>query len=66
MESIGEMLFGSRAESLMRAGNMLLLSDHIKGWFDKYHLVVVPVDPKEVPISASSTFDQFSIKIRHI
>ncbi|KAH8897722.1 hypothetical protein GQ53DRAFT_778019 [Thozetella sp. PMI_491] len=50
MESIGEILFGSRAESLQRAGNALLLSNRIKGWFDGYHLVVVPVDAQETPI----------------
>ncbi|KAM0431002.1 hypothetical protein ACHAPT_005636 [Fusarium lateritium] len=51
IESIGEMLFGSRAESLHRAGNALLLSNIIARWFDKYQLVVVPVDATESPIT---------------
>ncbi|KAK3360678.1 hypothetical protein B0T25DRAFT_536161 [Lasiosphaeria hispida] len=55
MESIGEMLFGSRSESLERAGNALLLSDHVKKLFDTYHLVVVPVDSKEFPITQWKT-----------
>jgi hypothetical protein len=50
-ESIGEMLFGSRAESLKRAGNSLLMSSTIKHWFDDFHLVVVPVDAAEAPIT---------------
>lgn len=49
--SIGEILFGSRAESLNRPGNALLLSRHIKGWFDSHHLVIIPVDPMETPIT---------------
>lgn len=62
-ESIGEMLFGSRAESLERAGNALLLSNHIKGWFDKYHLVIVPIDAMETPITRWRT-DVISSDIR--
>ncbi|KAM5352789.1 hypothetical protein ACJ41O_005511 [Fusarium nematophilum] len=50
-DSIGEMLFSSRAEPLRRAGNALLLSNHIKRWFDSYHLVVVPADATESPIT---------------
>ncbi|KAI2602309.1 hypothetical protein GGR54DRAFT_654390 [Hypoxylon sp. NC1633] len=47
---IGEILFGSRAESLLRAGNSLLLYDKFQKWFDTDHIVVIPVDAKEVPI----------------
>ncbi|GKT97716.1 hypothetical protein CT0861_11765 [Colletotrichum tofieldiae] len=49
-ESIGEILFGSRAESLERAGNALLMSYYIKKWFDSYHLVIVPFEKGETPI----------------
>ncbi|KAK7418466.1 hypothetical protein QQX98_003958 [Neonectria punicea] len=62
--SISEMLFGSRAESLERAGNSLLLSDVIKGWFDSYHLVIVPVDATETPITRWRT-DVISPDIRN-
>jgi hypothetical protein len=55
LESIGEVLFGSQSESLQRAGNSLLLSHKIKGWFDKYFLVVVPVDATETPIKRWKT-----------
>ncbi|EFW99119.1 hypothetical protein CMQ_5540 [Grosmannia clavigera kw1407] len=41
----------SRAESLHRAGNALLMSHRIKGWFDSYQLVVVPFDSNESPIT---------------
>jgi hypothetical protein len=47
----GELLFGEQTPSLQREGNALLLSDRIKGWFDSSHLVVVPVDTNEFPIS---------------
>lgn len=57
------MLFGSRPESLQRAGNSLLMSNLIKGWFDKYHLVVVPVDGTESPITRWRT-DVLSPDIR--
>ncbi|KAL6892127.1 hypothetical protein GGI43DRAFT_414175 [Trichoderma evansii] len=46
-----ELIFGARAESLHRAGNALLLSNRIKEWFDNHHLIVVPVDPTETPIT---------------
>ncbi|KAK0751901.1 hypothetical protein B0T18DRAFT_457997 [Schizothecium vesticola] len=49
-KEIGEILFGSRAPSLRRAGNSLLLSTKIKGWFDTYKLLIVPVDAREDPI----------------
>ncbi|KAI1820896.1 hypothetical protein F4861DRAFT_521266 [Xylaria intraflava] len=49
-EEIGEMLFGSRSQSLNRPGNALLLNEFIEGWFNKYLLVVVPWDPREMPI----------------
>lgn len=54
-DSIGEMLFGSQAESLRQAGNSLLLLDQIKRWFDSYHLIVVPVDATENPITRWQT-----------
>lgn len=54
-ESIGEVLFGERAQSLGRAGNALLMSNRIKGWFDTYHLVIVPVDVTEEPITRWKT-----------
>lgn len=63
-ESIGEMLFGKRAESLQRAGNALLLSTCIEGWFDTFHLVVVPVDATESPITRWRT-DIISPDIRN-
>lgn len=47
----GELLFGDRAQSLQRAGNALLLSDRVKRWFDSYHIVVVPVNAMETPIT---------------
>ncbi|KID85531.1 hypothetical protein MAJ_11217, partial [Metarhizium majus ARSEF 297] len=49
--SLGEILFGSRAPSLQRPGNALFLSDTIKSWFDKHHLLIVPVDATESPIT---------------
>ncbi|KAG6123845.1 hypothetical protein E4U12_000574 [Claviceps purpurea] len=50
-EGVGELLFGERAQSLKRAGNALLMSKRIEGWFDNYHLVIVPVDVTENPIT---------------
>lgn len=47
----GELLFGGRAQSLQRAGNALLLSDRIKRLFDSHHMVVVPVNAMEKPIT---------------
>ncbi|KAH7143761.1 hypothetical protein EDB81DRAFT_796317 [Dactylonectria macrodidyma] len=49
-DSISEMLFSKRAQSLRRAGNSLLMSKRIKSWFDSYHIVIVPVDATEDPI----------------
>jgi HNH endonuclease len=51
MDKLTEILFGSQSESLDKAGNALLMSNRIESWFDKYQLVVVPVDPMEVPIT---------------
>lgn len=53
--SISKILFGDRAESLEKAGNSLLLSNTLKGWFDSYHIVVVPVDADETPITRWKT-----------
>ncbi|KAK0721131.1 hypothetical protein B0H67DRAFT_213043 [Lasiosphaeris hirsuta] len=50
-DDIGENLFGSRAPSLRRVGNALLLLGKIKKWFDIYHLLIVPVNTKETPIT---------------
>ncbi|KAI2615196.1 hypothetical protein GGR54DRAFT_301656 [Hypoxylon sp. NC1633] len=50
-ESLGEILFGERAPSLDRAGNALFLQRNIERWFNKYHLVVVPLDASEHPIT---------------
>lgn len=47
----GKLLFGEQSRSLRGAGNALLLSDWVKGWFDSYDIVVVPVDAKETPIT---------------
>lgn len=50
-DDLGEILFGSRTQSLRRAGNSLLLLDQIEQWFASYHLVIVPADAKETPIT---------------
>ncbi len=50
MDRISEILFGSQSESLEKGGNALLLSVTVKSWFDKYMIVVVPLDPTERPI----------------
>ncbi|KAH6610610.1 hypothetical protein Trco_000630 [Trichoderma cornu-damae] len=50
IDTIGEILFGSRSESLLKAGNSLSLSSTIKVWFDKYFITIVPVDAKEKPL----------------
>ncbi|KAK4067392.1 uncharacterized protein Triagg1_7572 [Trichoderma aggressivum f. europaeum] len=62
--SLGELLFGNRAESLSKAGNSLLLHDKLEGWFDKYLMVIVPVDAKEVPITRwrSDIIDKSTLK----
>ncbi|KAK1833617.1 hypothetical protein QBC39DRAFT_44383 [Podospora conica] len=48
---MGTILFGDRAPSLKGPTNSLLLSAKIKGWFDKYLFVIVPVDAYESPIT---------------
>ncbi|EHK46050.1 hypothetical protein TRIATDRAFT_274069 [Trichoderma atroviride IMI 206040] len=60
---LGPLIFGDRAPSLQQAGNALLLSNKIKGWFNKYLLVVVPVDAREFPITRWKT-DIISDNIR--
>ncbi|KAK0616652.1 hypothetical protein B0T14DRAFT_604894 [Immersiella caudata] len=50
-DDIGEILFGNRAPSLRRAGNSLLLLGQIEQWFDNYHLLIMPADAKENPIT---------------
>ncbi|KAM7211455.1 hypothetical protein V8F06_013159 [Rhypophila decipiens] len=50
-DDLGEILFGSRAPSLRRAGNALLLLGKIEKWFDSYYLLIVPVDATENPIT---------------
>ncbi|KAK0709455.1 hypothetical protein B0T26DRAFT_652111 [Lasiosphaeria miniovina] len=50
-DELGEILFGSRAPSLQRAGNALLSLGKIEKWFDSYHLLIVPVDATENPIT---------------
>ncbi|KAK1995944.1 hypothetical protein LX36DRAFT_135414 [Colletotrichum falcatum] len=49
-ESIDEILFSSRSESLEKSGNALLMLDNVKKWFDKYFLVIVPSEKDEIPI----------------
>jgi len=49
-DEIGEILFGSRAPDLRRAGNSLLLRKSIEKWFDTYHILIVPANPRETPI----------------
>ncbi|KAK2589377.1 hypothetical protein QQS21_012947, partial [Conoideocrella luteorostrata] len=55
IESISDILFGERKESIQRAGNALLLHYQIKSWFDKCLLVIVPVDATEHPIARWQT-----------
>ncbi|KAJ0164081.1 hypothetical protein CTA2_1793 [Colletotrichum tanaceti] len=63
--SIGEILFGSRAESLQKAGNALVLHNQIEKWFNKYFLVVVPVDPAQKPTITRWRTDVLSSAIRN-
>jgi hypothetical protein len=49
--SLGELLFGDKAESLDGAGNVLLLSEPIATWFESYQIAVVPVEPTQTPIT---------------
>ncbi|UKZ72209.1 uncharacterized protein TrAtP1_013150 [Trichoderma atroviride] len=46
----GKLLFGDRTQSLQGAGNALLLSDWMNGWFNSCDIIVIPVDAKETPI----------------
>jgi HNH endonuclease len=55
MDKLSEILFGTQSDSLEKGGNALLMSTTIEGWFDKYFIVVVPVDPKEEPITRWKT-----------
>ncbi|KAK2014342.1 hypothetical protein LZ32DRAFT_627547 [Colletotrichum eremochloae] len=55
IDSIPALLFGDRAESIERAGNALLLSEHIKGWYDRSYILIVPVDARETPITRWKT-----------
>jgi hypothetical protein len=55
MDKLSEILFGTQSDSLEKGGNALLMSNTIEGWFDKYLVVVVPVDPKEEPITRWKT-----------
>ncbi|KAI0854549.1 hypothetical protein F4860DRAFT_523145 [Xylaria cubensis] len=50
-EKIGSHMFGSRGIELEKPSNALLLGDQIKDWFDKYCLVIIPVNSTEVPIT---------------
>ncbi|KAI5922682.1 hypothetical protein F4810DRAFT_247327 [Camillea tinctor] len=50
-EQVCEMLFGSRSEDIYKGSNGLLLFTTIESWFDKYHIVVVPADATETPIT---------------
>lgn len=49
-DEIGEILLGSRAPSLTRAGDCRFLRKRTGKWFDSHHIVIVPVDPEETPI----------------
>jgi HNH endonuclease len=55
MDKLSEILFGTQSDSLEKGGNALLMSNTIEPWFDKYLIVVVPVDPKEEPITRWKT-----------
>ncbi|KAI0870434.1 hypothetical protein GGS24DRAFT_492989 [Hypoxylon argillaceum] len=50
-ENLGNQMFGSRAVELDEPNNALLLQDPIKSWFDRYFLVIIPVDRTEIPIT---------------
>ncbi|KAI0202598.1 hypothetical protein F4808DRAFT_420699 [Astrocystis sublimbata] len=50
-QEIGELLFGSRGDDLEKPSNSLLLTSQIKGWFDRYCLIIIPVDAEEMPIT---------------
>ncbi|KAG6018358.1 hypothetical protein E4U43_002516 [Claviceps pusilla] len=63
-DSISEILFGEWAPSIKKPGNALLLSEKLEIWFDQYHIVVVPVDTNENPITRWRT-DVISDSILH-
>ncbi|KAI0445125.1 hypothetical protein F4803DRAFT_571926 [Xylaria telfairii] len=44
-------IFGSRGKELQTPTNCLLFTQRIKGWFDKYLFVIVPIDYDETPIT---------------
>lgn len=48
--SIGEAVFGSCAQSVVRPGNALLMPMLVKHRFDNFEIVIVPVDASETPI----------------
>jgi hypothetical protein len=50
LSELAELLFGAKGDTLDEPGNSLILSNTIKGWFDKYLVVVVPLDPQQSPI----------------
>ncbi|CAH0034434.1 unnamed protein product [Clonostachys rhizophaga] len=49
-ETIGSVLFGTRSTGLAQPANSLLLHQIIQRWFDKYQVLIVPVDTMERPI----------------
>ncbi|KAI1750391.1 hypothetical protein F4782DRAFT_532498 [Xylaria castorea] len=51
LENLSTEIFGRRGYELQTPSNSLLLSGRIKCWFDKYCLVIVPVDYDETPIT---------------
>ncbi|KAI1120063.1 hypothetical protein F5Y10DRAFT_290414 [Nemania abortiva] len=51
LENLSSDIFGSRGHELHTPSNCLLLSLPVKRWFDKYCLVIVPVDYNETPIT---------------
>lgn len=48
--AVGHILFGSRADELTGPQNALLLSNVVKGWFDRHAIVIVPADSTELTI----------------
>ncbi|KAG6310685.1 hypothetical protein E4U22_003144, partial [Claviceps purpurea] len=64
-EGVGELLFGERAQSLKRAGNALLMSKRIEGWFDNYHLVIVPVAVTENDESHHTMANRYHLTVYH-
>ncbi|KAI1630686.1 hypothetical protein F4809DRAFT_654620 [Biscogniauxia mediterranea] len=47
--------FADNESRVDEAGNALLLNNIIEGWFDKYHVVIVPVNATETPITRWQT-----------